>query len=106
MSDGASKSLKQENIPCPMCKKNLRALSKNNFILKCDWCNIIFAVGEIVEQDKTNFCVFANKCVIHDPFTKKDRTRIFCVDYKEFNAIDFCKRTCEYRTTNIKNTKE
>ena len=83
---------------CPMCKRPLIALSKNRFILKCNYCQITFAVGEIINQDKMNFCVFANKCVIFDPFTKKRRTRIFCIEYKGFKSIDFCKRSCEYRT--------
>jgi hypothetical protein len=85
-------------ILCPMCGKALLALSENRFILKCDHCSITFAVGEIVEQTKMRFCVFANKCIIYDPFTKKRRTRIFCKEYKCFNSINFCKLSCEYRT--------
>ena len=101
-----AESFKRKIILCPMCKKPLRVLSENRFILKCNQCSITFAVGEIIEQDKMNFCVFANKCVIYDPFTNKRRTRIFCKEYKDFNSIDFCKRSCEYRTPPYKTLRE
>lgn len=91
-------ALEKLDIPCPMCDKALLVLSEDRFILKCNHCSITFAVGEIIEQDKMNFCVFANRCVIFDPFTKNRRTRIFCREYKCFNSINFCKLSCEYRT--------
>lgn|GEM_PF-6954583 len=42
-------------IPCPMCKKALLALSENRFILRCNHCSITFAVDEIIEQAKMSF---------------------------------------------------
>lgn len=98
--------LEKSDISCPMCEKPLLVLSENRFILKCSECSIIFAVGEILKQDEMNFCIFANKCVIYDPFTKKRRIRIFCKEYKGFNSIGFCKRSCEYRTPLCKNLRE
>jgi hypothetical protein len=92
-----NKVLKKFAIPCPMCKNPLIALSENRFILKCNDCDMTLALGEIIEQGEMNFCAFANKCVIYDPFTKKRRTRIFCREYGGFNPINFCKLSCEYR---------
>jgi hypothetical protein len=45
------------------------------------------ALGEIIEQGEMNFCVFANKCVIYDPFTKKRRARIFCREYRDSTQL-------------------
>lgn len=101
MNPKNEKITQQKNRLCPMCEKPLEALSDNQFILKCDSCNITFAVGEIIEQNERKFCVFATQCVIHDPFTEKRRTRIFCKKYKEFNSIVFCKMSCEYRTPKV-----
>jgi hypothetical protein len=73
-------------------------LSENRCILKCNDCNMTLALGEIIEQVQMNFCVFANRCKIYNPFTKKLRTRIFCREYKEIKAVNFCRLLCEYRT--------
>lgn len=92
-----NKVLEKSDIPCPMCGKSLVALSRNRVILRCNHCSMTLALGEIIGQHKTMFCIFANKCEIYNPFTKKCRTRIFCRKYKGMKPIEFCKLSCEYR---------
>ena len=75
-----------------MCKR----LMSGHYVLKCNHCNIIFAVGKIVKQKKSKLCIYGVNCTLKDIFTKKFRQRIFCREFKYFVDPEFCKRVCYY----------
>ena len=69
-----------------MCSNPLIVVSTNHFILKCNYWGITFAVGEIIEQEKNDFWVFANERTISDHLTKKTEDEFSAENIGGLNA--------------------